>query len=92
MIFLILGLAQLGVALAVRAPRSRGHAGNPWLGWSLAGSAALLLGAVLLAPLRELLGTRPLTVGQVFAATVVAAVPRVPARADPVVAAVVRSA
>ena len=75
MIFLVLGLAQLGVALAVRAPRRPGHSGNPWLGLSVAGSAVLLLAAVFLPPLRELLGTHPVTPTQLLAATALAAVP-----------------
>jgi P-type Ca2+ transporter type 2C len=75
MVFLILGLAQLGVALAVRAPRHRGTPGNPWLGWAVALSAVLLLGAVVLVPLRVLLGTAALTPPQLLVAVVVAALP-----------------
>ncbi|OLB80518.1 MAG: hypothetical protein AUI14_06480 [Actinobacteria bacterium 13_2_20CM_2_71_6] len=74
MVFLILGLAQLGVALAVRAPRRPG-AGNRWLGLAVLASAALLLGAVLLVPLRQLLGTAALTPPQLLAALAVAALP-----------------
>jgi len=74
MVFLILGLAQLGVALAVRAPRRTG-AGNRWLGLAVLASAALLLGAVLLVPLRQLLGTAALTPPQLLAALAVAALP-----------------
>jgi P-type Ca2+ transporter type 2C len=75
MTFLVLGLAQLGLALAVRAPRGRGRPGNPWLGAALLSSAVLLFGAVALAPLRDLLGTASLPVGQVALAAVIAAVP-----------------
>jgi P-type Ca2+ transporter type 2C len=64
-VFLTLGLAQLGVALALRAPR--GDAG--WRGRGLevavAGAALLQVGGVLFEPLRTLLGTEPVT-GSVF--------------------------
>jgi P-type Ca2+ transporter type 2C len=74
-VFLILGLAQLGVALAVRAPREPGGPGNPWLGYAVAASALLLVGAVLLVPLRELLGTAALSPAALLACVGVAAVP-----------------
>jgi Ca2+-transporting ATPase len=77
MVFLILGLAQLGVALAVRAPRERGAPGNTWLGLAVATSALLLLGAVLVVPLRELLGTAALTPPELLAAVAVATLPGV---------------
>jgi Ca2+-transporting ATPase len=72
--FLVLGFAQLGVALAVRAPR-RGGAGNVWLGVAVALSAALMLAGVAVPALRDLLGTDPLPLWQVFVALAVAAVP-----------------
>ena len=60
-VFLTLGLAQLGVALALRAPR----AGTGWRGRGLeaavAGAALLQVAGVLLPPLRELLGTVPVS-------------------------------
>ena len=60
-VFLTLGLAQLGVALAIRAPR----AGTGWrdrgLEAAVLGAAALQVLAVTWAPLRDLLGTRALT-------------------------------
>jgi Ca2+-transporting ATPase len=77
MVFLILGLAQLGVALAVRAPREHDVPGNRWLGLAVATSALLLLGAVLVVPLRELLGTAALTPPELLAAVAVAALPGV---------------
>jgi Ca2+-transporting ATPase len=46
MAFVTLGLAQLGVALAVRAPRRRDTPGNPWLGLAVAVSAVLRIAAV----------------------------------------------
>ncbi|HSE08370.1 MAG TPA: cation-transporting P-type ATPase [Nocardioidaceae bacterium] len=64
-VFLTLGLAQLGVALALRAPRK----GVGWRGRGLeaavVGAALLQVAGVLLPPLRDLLGTEPVS-GQVF--------------------------
>jgi Ca2+-transporting ATPase len=60
-VFLVLGLAQLGVALAVRAPRDRGHRfANPGLLGALAVSALLQVAGVLVPPLQALLGTEPI--------------------------------
>jgi Ca2+-transporting ATPase len=73
--FVVLGLAQLGVALAVRAPRRRGGPGNPGLAAAVALSAVLQIAAVAWAPLRTLLGTQPLTASQLAACAAVAAVP-----------------
>jgi Ca2+-transporting ATPase len=74
-VFMVLGLAQLGVALAVRARPEPGTPRN----WSLLGavalSGALQVSGVLLAPLQELLGTRSLTVTELLACAAVAAVP-----------------
>jgi Ca2+-transporting ATPase len=75
MVFLILGLAQLAVALAVRAPRQPGGSGNRWLGLAVTASALLLVGAVVLVPLRGLLGTAALAPSQLLAALAVAALP-----------------
>jgi Ca2+-transporting ATPase len=75
MAFVTLGLAQLGVALAVRAPRRRGVPGNPWLGLAVAVSALLQLLAVAWAPLRTLLGTEPLPVSDLAVCLAAAAVP-----------------
>jgi Ca2+-transporting ATPase len=60
MIFVTLGLAQLGVALAVRAPRRAGERHNAGLPVAVAVSAVLQLSGVLVEPLRDLLGTDPL--------------------------------
>jgi Ca2+-transporting ATPase len=60
-VFLTLGLAQLGVGLALRAPRT----GVDWRGRGLeiaiAGAALLQVGGVVLPPLRGLLGTEPVS-------------------------------
>jgi Ca2+-transporting ATPase len=71
--FLVLGFAQLGVALAVRAARGPGRH-NVWLGAAVALSALLMLGAVIVPALRSLLRTDPITASQ-FAVLAVAAVP-----------------
>src|SRR5439155_21088200 len=75
--FMVLGLAQLGVALAVRAPRRRRGPRNPSLAAAVGLSAALMLAAVAWAPLRELLGTHPLTMGPLAWCAAVAALPGV---------------
>ncbi|NUT34349.1 MAG: cation-transporting P-type ATPase [Hamadaea sp.] len=76
MLFVTLGLAQLGVALAVRARRVPGQRwANPWLLVAVAGSAVAQVAAVLLEPLRALLRTEPLTGTQLAVCTAVAAGP-----------------
>jgi Ca2+-transporting ATPase len=61
MLFLVLGLSQLGVALAVRARRVPGGDGNPLLGAAVALSALLLVAGLTVPLLRDLLGTAPLS-------------------------------
>ena len=79
-VFTVLGLAQLGVALAVRA---RPDAGTP-RNWTLLGAVALSgilqVAGILVAPLQTLLGTEPLTVTALLACAAVAAVPGVALR------------
>jgi Ca2+-transporting ATPase len=78
--FVVLGLAQLGVALAVRATPEPGTRRN----WSLLGavaiSAVLQVGGVLLTPLQTLLGTQSLTALELWACTFVALIPGVALR------------
>ncbi|WP_320067895.1 cation-transporting P-type ATPase [Micromonospora sp. RTGN7] len=75
-VFVVLGLAQLGVALAVRAPRpAGGRAGNPALLVAVAVSALLQVGGVLVEPLRALLGTDPLGASELAACAAVAVLP-----------------
>jgi len=73
--FVTLGLAQLGVALAVRTPRRRGVSANPWLGAAVVLSALLQVAAVTVGPLRELLHTQPLTLLQLVSCAAVAVIP-----------------
>ncbi len=74
-VFVVLGLAQLGVALAVRAPRRPGQAGNRGLAAAIVCSAVLQVAGVLLPPLRGLLGTEPLDVPVLLLCGAVATVP-----------------
>ncbi|GAA3950313.1 hypothetical protein Aau02nite_77480 [Amorphoplanes auranticolor] len=78
--FVVLGLAQLGVALAVRATSEPGTQRN----WSLLGavalSAVLQIAGVLLGPLQTLLGTASLTLVELSACAAVALVPGVALR------------
>jgi Ca2+-transporting ATPase len=74
-LFAVLGFAQLGVALAVRAERADGASRNPLLGVAVAVSLALQLAAVLAPPLHELLGTTWLSPTELLACASFAAVP-----------------
>jgi Ca2+-transporting ATPase len=74
-VFVVLGLAQLGVALAVRVPRRRGRRENPALLAAVALSALLQVAGVLLPPLRDLLGTEPLSIVELLGCTAVAIIP-----------------
>jgi Ca2+-transporting ATPase len=74
-VFVVLGLSQLGVALAVRARRTAGGERNPGLLAAVALSAVLQIAGVLLAPLRDLLGTEPLNAVDLVACAAVAVLP-----------------
>jgi Ca2+-transporting ATPase len=74
-VFTVLGLGQLGIALAVRAQRRPGGPRNPALLAAVALSAVLQLAGVLVPPLRDLLGTEPLTALDMLACAAVAALP-----------------
>ena len=70
-VFVVLGLSQLGVALAVRA---RGT-GNPALFAAMAVSAVLQVAGVLVPVLRDVLGTEPLTVTELLSCAAVSVLP-----------------
>jgi Ca2+-transporting ATPase len=74
-VFVVLGLAQLGVALAVRARPAQGRPGNPGLFAAVALSALLQVAGVLVQPLRDLLGTDPLTAADLLACAAVSVLP-----------------
>jgi Ca2+-transporting ATPase len=75
MVFVVLGLSQLGVALAVRSRPAPGQRTNRALLGAVALSAILQIAAVLFAPLQALLGTETLTAPDLLACAVVSAVP-----------------
>lgn len=72
LVFLFLGLAQLGVALALRR---RGTGGLRFLDIAVAGAVLLQLGGCYLAPLRALLGTDPVTLADLAVVLLSAALP-----------------
>jgi len=74
-LFTVLGLAQLGVALGVRARRTRGAPRNHLLGVAVALSVALQVAAIVLVPLQALLGTEPLSVTEWMVCVALGAVP-----------------
>lgn len=76
-VFLTLGLAQLGLALALRAPRTGPALRQRWLETAVGVAAVLQALAVAWAPLRELLGTEPLPALGLVAVVALAAVPGV---------------
>ncbi|MCA2218977.1 cation-translocating P-type ATPase [Jidongwangia harbinensis] len=73
--FVVLGLAQLGVALAVRATPQPGTPRNLSLLGAVALSAVLQVAGVLLTPLQTLLGTEALTLTELAACTLIAVIP-----------------
>jgi P-type Ca2+ transporter type 2C len=61
MVFVVLGMGQLGIALAVRSRRRPGGERQPALAIAVASSAILQLAPVLVPPLRGLFGTAALS-------------------------------
>jgi Ca2+-transporting ATPase len=74
-IFLTLGLAQLGIALAIRAPRQGRVLAHRALEAAVLLAAALQVLGVTWAPLRDLLGTQSLPTSAFLVAALLAAVP-----------------
>ncbi|GAB6987760.1 cation-translocating P-type ATPase [Nocardioides pyridinolyticus] len=74
-VFLCLGLAQLWLALALRAPRTGAGWRARGLEVAVGGAAALLVAAVAWTPLRHLLDAAAVSLGQVAAIAVLAAGP-----------------
>jgi Ca2+-transporting ATPase len=74
-VFLTLGLGQLGVALALRAPRTLGAWRERGLEVAVVLAGACQLAGVLVPGLRELLGTEPLGVMTTVVLLVLSAVP-----------------
>jgi Ca2+-transporting ATPase len=75
MVYVTLGFAQLGVAVAVRARRETGQSTNNGLWLALLISGLLQIGGVLVAPLRELLSTESLSAGQLLVCGAASAAP-----------------
>jgi Ca2+-transporting ATPase len=73
--FVVLGLAQLGVALAVRAKAAPRGERNLWLPAAVVLSGVLQIAGVLVGPLQTLLGTEPLTATELLACAAVAVLP-----------------
>jgi Ca2+-transporting ATPase len=73
--FLVLGLSQLGVAIALRRPRASGGPRLRFLDVAVAGALVAQVGPVVFAPLRDLLGLEPLPATQFAAAVAVAIIP-----------------
>jgi magnesium-transporting ATPase (P-type) len=65
----------LRYALALRAPRRRGAGEGHFLNLAVAGALAAQLGAIYLAPLRELMSTDPLALADLTVVFTIAAVP-----------------
>ena len=74
-VFVTLGLAQLGLALALRAPRTGVHLAERALELAVLASVVLQVLAVTTAPLRELLGTEPLGLATWGVALALATIP-----------------
>jgi Ca2+-transporting ATPase len=74
-LFMVLGLAQLGVALGVRARRAGEVPRNNMLAAAVALSVVLQVAAVVLSPLQSLLGTESLTAVEWLVCAVLGAVP-----------------
>lgn len=74
-IFVTLGLAQLGVALALRAPRRTSSLSARALELAVAGAAVLQLGAIWLTPLQGLLDTVPIAPLDLLLISGLAAIP-----------------
>jgi Ca2+-transporting ATPase len=75
MIYLVLGLAQLGVALALRRPNPPGGRRLRFLDLAVAGALIAQVLPLFLDPLRNLLGLQPVTAIQFAVALALAAVP-----------------
>ncbi|TWD84593.1 Ca2+-transporting ATPase [Kribbella amoyensis] len=75
MTYLVLGLAQLGVALALRRPRPRGSRQPRFLDYAVAGALVAQVAPVYVPALRDLLGLTLLSPGELAVAVLAASVP-----------------
>jgi P-type Ca2+ transporter type 2C len=74
-VFIVLGLAQLGVALALRVSRPHRISGVPWLGLAVLGAAGLQIAAIYLPVLQELLRTESIDAGWLAGLVLLASLP-----------------
>jgi Ca2+-transporting ATPase len=81
MTFIVLGLAQLGVALALRRPALPGTSRVRFLDLAVIGAGIAQLLPLVFTPLRDLLGLETLTFAQFGVALIAAAVPGLVVRA-----------
>jgi Ca2+-transporting ATPase len=75
LVFLVLGLGQLGIAWAVRAPRAPRGDRNPTLSGAVLISVGFMIAAVTVPPLRAVLGTASLPPAHLMVAAAAARVP-----------------
>ena len=75
MAYVVLGLAQLGVAIALRRPRPRGERGLRFLDVAVAGALVAQVGPLFIPPLRELLSLQPLSITRLAVAAAFAILP-----------------
>ncbi|HEU4947194.1 MAG TPA: cation-transporting P-type ATPase [Kribbella sp.] len=74
-VYLVLGVAQLGVAMALRRPRPSGAGRLRFLDLAVAGAFLLQVGPVAVAPLQNLLGLEPVTAAELAVAVAFALIP-----------------
>src|SRR5262245_14969677 len=79
-VFATLGLAQLALAFALRAPRGSGTRDGHFLNLAVAGALAAQLAAIYVGPLRELLSTDHLAMSDLAVVLVISALPAVVVR------------
>ena len=75
MTYVVLGLAQLGVAIALRRPRPRGERRLRFLDVAVAGALVSQVGPLFIPPLRELLGLHALSAAELVVAAAFAILP-----------------
>jgi Ca2+-transporting ATPase len=75
MTYLVLGLAQLGVAIALRRPRPTGGRRLRFLDVAVTGALAAQIVPFVLPPLRDLVSLQPLTLSEFAVAAAFATVP-----------------
>ncbi len=75
MAYVVLGVAQLGVAIALRRPRPTGERRLRFLDVAVAGALVAQVGPLFIPPLRELLGLHPLSASELAVATAFAILP-----------------